>query len=177
MIPDHHEALLRRRILFIVRYRAAPMQYLSHQADLIHTLFERLRGRHWTAMISQDAFDAWLLTLIDDTMWDRYSQYGSSARFGIFGKIVNVILYEALWCRELTAEVDWLRLHPWLHVPLDTHVVEHLHSLDPTLFPSSWSVTKVSAGLYMHVQRNIRTLAARLGHPSIWFEDAWSLHQ
>lgn len=155
------------------------MRYFKAEVKkaLIDEIFDQLRTVPWRALKTLEAYDNWLLNLVKKDCWPQLSKNNIERdRWGMLAKLLNIVIYEALWCRELASEEDWRRIHPWLHVPLDDHVINYLHQLDASSFPQFWNLTGVSEDYYMHVQTAARALATNLHRPAIWFEDAWSLH-
>jgi len=176
---DHREALLLRRLKFLLSYPSALIQSLPNKKAFREVILEKLRHPPWEMMKKSKDYDDWLCSLVKADCWQPFAARTlERERWGVFANILNIALYEILWCRELTTEEEWRRIHPWLHLPLDDHVMEHLHQLDPAMFPSgSWFPSNVTEERYMKVQRAARVLASRLKQPAIWFEDAWSLYQ
>ena len=176
---DHREALRLRRLKFLLSYPTPPIQSLLNKKAFREVILEKLRNPPWGAMKKSKDYDDWLCSLVKADCWRPFATRNlESERWGVFANILNIVLYEILWCRELTTEEEWRRIHPWLHLPLDDHVLHYLYQLDPAMFPNRlWLPTNVTEERYMKVQRAARELASRLNRPAIWFADAWSLHQ
>ncbi len=95
-------------------------------------------------------------------------------RWAYFAKLINIIVYEVVTNRELFYELDWRKLCPYLHIPIDDNVLKHLGQLDNE-FPVLSQLKGMKAQDYWRVQRAARTLANKAGVPPIWFEAAWSV--
>jgi hypothetical protein len=92
----------------------------------------------------------------------------------LVAKIVNILVYEIVSNRELTADADWQRLAPWLHVPLDRFVLAYLRARHPE-FPARRGALKgLTKEGYRAMQDAARTLAARDYALPIIYESVWS---
>ena len=171
----HREALIRRRIKFVVEKGAmARLFKAGTHAALQEELVQRVNPARLSAVRTRDEYDKWLVDSLEHECWQAYSRNGlKDDRWGYFAKLVNIVVYEIAANRELLAEGDWQRLRPFLHVPIDSTVTHQLSRLDPKFPPMSTlkGMTKVQ---YLAVQDAVRALALRYGVPSIWFEAAWS---
>ena len=96
-----------------------------------------------------------------------------SSRWAHIAKTLNIRVYEMLTNRELTAESDWQRLRPWLHVPIDRIVLRHLKRINKrfTMRTVLKGMTKADC---RRIQRAIQEKAAKREVPPIWFEAAWT---
>ena len=171
----HHEALVRRRIKFVVEKGAMARLFKrgTHQG-LQQELLRRVVPARLSALRSRNEYDAWLLHTVELECWRPYSRNGlKDDRWGYFAKLLNIIVYEIIANRELLAEEDWRRLQPFLHLPIDSTVTYQMSRLDPK-FPAVWTLKGMTKGHYLAVQGAARALAERHGVPPIWFEAAWS---
>ena len=174
--PERHfEALIRRRIKFVVEKGAMARLFKAgtHTA-LQQELFRRVTPLGLSAVQTREEYDAWLVDSLELECWQAYSRNGlKDDRWGYFAKLVNIVVYEMAANRELLAEDDWQRLQPFLHVPIDSTVTHQLSKLDPT-FPAVWTLKGMTKVQYLAVQNAVRALASQYGVPPIWFEAAWS---
>jgi hypothetical protein len=171
----HREALVRRRIKFVVEKGAMARLFKggTHTA-LRDELFRHVAPASLSALRTRDEYDAWLVETVELDCWQAYSRNGlDDDRWGYFAKLVNIVVYEIAANRELLAEEDWTRLRPFLHVPIDSTVTYQLSKLDPA-FPAVWTLKRMTKTQYLTVQDAVRALASRHGVPPIWFEAAWS---
>ena len=171
----HREALVRRRIKFVVEKGAmARLFKRGTHTGLQQELFRRVVPARLSALRARDEYDAWLINTVELECWQAYSRNGlKDDRWGYFAKLLNIIVYEITANRELLAEGDWRRLQPFLHLPIDSTVTYQMSRLDPK-FPSVWTLKGMTKGHYLAVQDAARALAVRHGVPPIWFEAAWS---
>jgi len=172
---QHRDSLIRRRIKFVVEKGAMARLFRAGSSlGLQEELFSRLRPTEIAKVQSQDEYDNWLISTIELDSWAEYSRNGIEVdRWGYFAKLINIVIYEIISNRELFLEMDWLRLRPFLHVPLDWTVTYHLNQIDSDI-PSLEILKGMSKEKYLTVQESIRKLAKRWGLPPIWFEAAWS---
>lgn len=171
----HRDALLRRRIKFVVEKGAMARLFKADtNPALQEELFRRLKTPKMASLLSCEEYDAWLLSLIREDCWRRYSRSGLERdRWAYFAKLLNIVIYEIVSNRELFSEADWLRLRPCLHIPLDSNVFWGLTQFDPS-FPARWILKGMTEKEYLQMQMAVRELASRHGVPPIWFEDAWT---
>jgi hypothetical protein len=171
----HREALVRRRIKFVVEKGAMARLFKGGtNTALQDELFRRIAPANLSALRTRDEYDAWLVETVELDCWKAYSRNGlDDDRWGYFAKLVNIVVYEIAANRELLAEEDWHRLRPFLHVPIDSTVTYQLSTLDPA-FPAVWTLKGMTKTQYLAVQDAVRTLASRHEVPPIWFEAAWS---
>lgn len=171
----HCDALLKRRIKFVAEKGAmARLFKAGTTADLQYELFNSLKPIFITSHMTRKDYDAWLLGLIKNDRWSRYSRNGlREDRYAYFAKLLNIIIYEIVSNRELVSELNWTKIRPWLHAPLDSNVFVNLTKIDPS-FPACWILKGMTETQYLGMQESIRTLASKYGVPPIWFEDAWT---
>lgn len=98
-------------------------------------------------------------------------------RWALFAKLINILVYEILTNRELCPEKDdWQRRCHWIHVPMDSIVVEYLHDHDRT-FPTVSKFKGMTKQKYKDLQDATRKVAKKDRVDPIWFEAAWSLER
>ena len=172
---QHREALIRRRIKFVVEKGAiARLFKRGTHAALQEELARRIRPEELSRIQTRDEYDFWLLSTVESSCWDSYSRNGlDEDRWAYFAKLVNIVVYEIVANRELFSETDWQRLRPFLHIPVDVTVTYHLSKLDPS-FPGVWVLKGMTKDQYLGVQDAARRLAHGHEVPPIWFEAAWS---
>jgi hypothetical protein len=172
---EHHDALIRRRIKFVVEKGAmARLFRAGTHGALQEELFCRIVPAKLARVQTRDDYDKWFFDTIESSCWESYSRNGLAAdRWAYFAKLVNIVVYEILASRELFSEADWERLRPFLHVPIDATTTYHLSRVDPD-FPSASVLKGMTKTQYVRVQAAVRGLADRHGVPPIWFEAAWS---
>lgn len=172
---QHREALIRRRIKFVVEKGAmARLFRAGTNAALQEELARRIRPEELSRIQTRDEYDSWLLATVESSCWEPYSRNGlDDDRWAYFAKVVNIVVYEIVANRELFSEADWQRLRPYLHIPVDVTVTYHLSKLEPS-FPGVWVLKGMTKDQYTSVQDAARRLAREYGVPPIWFEAAWS---
>jgi hypothetical protein len=172
---EHRDALVRRRIRFILKYPAIARLFKKGSQDELETrLLEKLNPARLAKLRSRTDYERWLERTVEDPCWHACSRWSCDAvRWAHVAKVVNIIVYELLANRELTEEADWHRLRPWLHVPIDLIVGRHLHEMDAKL-----KLRRVLKGMskeeYRYLQTAIRRIADQYQLPPIWFEAVWS---
>src|SRR5262249_48275272 len=116
---EHRNALIRRRIKFVVEKGAMARLFLAGtHATLQEEVFRQIVPARLTHMQTRDEYDVWLLKTIESSCWKPYSRNGlREDRWAYFAKLVNIVVYEVLANREIFSEGDWQRLRPFLHVP------------------------------------------------------------
>jgi len=171
----HQEALLKRRIKFVVEKGAmAQLFKAGTNAILQNELFQCLKPAKLASFRSLNEYDAWLIGLIKEDRWARFSQHGlRHDRWAYFAKLLNIVIYEIVSNRELFSEEDWSRLCSCLHIPLDSNVFWSLSKIDSS-FPALWTLKGMTEKQYLEIQTAARNLASKYGIPPIWFEDAWT---
>lgn len=171
----HRDALLRRRIKFVVEKGAmARLFKQGSSSGLQDQLFRSLKPNEIASLRSRGDYDNWFQSLVQDGCWEQYSRNGLQVdRWAYFAKLINIVVYEIVSNRELFSETDWQRLRWFLHIPLDSNVFWYLQQLDPQ-FPATWVLKGMTSEQYWAMQTAARDLAQRFGIPPIWFEDAWS---
>jgi len=172
---QHRDALIRRRTKFVVeKGDMARLFKGGTNPALQEELFNRIKPVELAEIQVQDQYDEWLTRTVELGCWSKYSRNGIEAdRWSYFAKLINIVVYEIISNRELFLETDWLRLRPFLHVPLDWTVTYHLNQIEPNI-PSIAMLKGMSKEKYWTVQSAIRGLAKKHGVPPIWFEAAWS---
>ena len=167
---EHRDALLRRRIKFVVEKGAMARLFRAGTHSLLQEkLFILLQPTQIASLQSCADYDAWLLALIRDDCWEPYSQNGlEEDRWAYFAKLLNIVIYEVVSNRELFSEDDWKRLHPCLHIPLDANVFNSLTRLDSS-FPARSRLKGMGESAYLQMQDAVRKLAAKHSVPPIWF--------
>lgn len=176
LTPDQHrDSLIRRRIKFVVEKGAMARLFKAGSSfGLQEELFTCLQPSEIAKINAKDEYDSWLIRVVERDTWEPFSRNGiDKDRWGYFAKLVNIIIYEIISNRELFDEKDWLRLRPFLHVPLDWKVTYHLNQITDTI-PSLEILKGMSKEKYLRIQRSIRELAEQYNVPPIWFEGAYS---
>lgn len=171
----HQEALLRRRIKFVVEKGAMARLFKGGTSSALQDeLFQCLTPAQLASLRSRKEYDSWLIDLIKEDRWSRFSQHGlKQDRWAYFAKLLNIVIYEIVSNRELFSEENWLRIRPCLHIPLDSNVFGSLFQIDPS-FPVLWTLKGMTEEQYLNIQASARNLADKYGIPPIWFEDAWT---
>ncbi|GEM_PF-3111695 len=171
---DHKDALLKRRIKFVVEKGAMARLFKSGTSSrLQEELFRKLKPSSIAKLQSQDEYDRWLSELLEDDCWEQYSRNTlREDRWAYFAKLINIVIYEIASNRELLSGDDWQRVRQWLHLPLDSNVFYFLQQIDPE-FPATWILKGMTKEQYWEMQGAARKLAKQYGIPPIWFEDAW----
>ena len=176
LTPDQHrDSLIRRRIKFVVEKGAMARLFKAGSSfGLQEELFACLQPSEIAKINTKDEYDSWLIQVVERDTWEPFSRNGiDEDRWGYFAKLVNIIIYEIISNRELFDEKDWLRLRPFLHVPLDWNVTYYLNRITDTI-PSLAVLKGMSKEKYLGIQASIRELAEKYNIPSIWFEAAYS---
>ena len=170
----HKDALVKRRIKFVVEKGAMARLFKAGTSSALQKeLIRKLKPSSIAKLQSRDEYDNWLLELVEDNCWEQYSRNGlSEDRWAYFAKLINIVIYEIVSNRELLSESDWQRLHPWLHLPLDSNVFFSLQKIDPAV-PATWMLKGMTRQQYWSMQNAARKLAEQYDIPPIWFEDAW----
>jgi len=172
---QHRDALIRRRIKFVVEKGAMARLFKgSSNSALQEELFRCIKPAELSRIQTHDEYDAWLISTIESPCWEPYSRNSlDDDRWAYFAKVINIVVYEIVANRELFSEADWQRLRPFLHIPVDMTVTDHLSRLEPT-FPGVWVLKGMTKDQYMCAQDAARRLGREHGVPPIWFEAAWS---
>lgn len=172
---EHRNALLRRRIKFVVEKGAmARLFRAGRHADLQDTLFRRLKPSRLARLRTQQQYDGWLNRIVQHRCWAPYSRNGlEKDRWAYFAKLINILVYEIIANRELVPERDYARLRRFLHVPIDATVLKHLSIVDSTFYVP-YALKGMKGRQYRQIQSSIRRLAHVKRVPPIWFEAAWS---
>jgi hypothetical protein len=172
---QHRDSLIRRRIKFVVEKGAmARLFKAGSSSELQKELFACLQPFEMAKMKTRDEYDGWLIQVVERDTWESFSKNGiDEDRWAYFAKLVNIIIYEIISNRELFEEQDWLRLRPFLHVPLDWTVTYHLNQITDKIPPLA-VLKGMSKEKYLGIQAAIRELAEQHNVPSIWFEAAYS---
>jgi len=143
-------------------------------AALRKQLSNKIRPDQLAQIGSEREYDRWIERTVELDCWAPYSRNGLAAdRWGYFAKLINIIVYEVVSNRELFTGAAWRRLSRFLHLPIDSSVVEYLSSLDRT-FPCVTQLKGMTKDQYFEVQVAARRLAAVHQCLPIWFEDAWA---
>jgi hypothetical protein len=172
---QHREALIQRRIKAVVDHGSmARLFKAGTHGALRQEVAQRVRPECLSRIETCSQYDAWLLGEVESSCWEPFSRNGlAQDRWAYFAKLINIVAYEILANRELCSEADWLRLRPFLHIPIDLNVTYHLSQLDPS-FPALWMLKGMSKHQYLAIQHAARRLAEAHSVPAIWFEAAWS---
>jgi hypothetical protein len=172
---QHREALIRRRIKFVVEKGAMARLFKGGtHAALQEELARRIRPEELSRIRTREEYDSWLFATAESACWEPYSQNGlDKDRWAYFAKLINIVVYEVVANRELFSETDWQRLRPFLHIPVDASITYHLSQLEPN-FPVVWVLKGMTKDQYVSVQDAVRRLSREHGVPPIWFEAAWS---
>ena len=173
-IEAHRDALLRRRIKYVVELGAMARLFRKGEHKALQRALARLLPPTIIADIStREAYDHWLVNTVRLPVWRRFSRNGLKAdRWAYFAKLINIIIYEVTSNRELFPERDWRRVRPWLHVPLDSYVLAGAEEYCGELWAQK--LKGMTQNDYLNIQRALRDGAHRLKRPAIWFEDAYT---
>src|SRR6266704_1407095 len=103
---SHQDALLRRRIRFVVLFPRISAQFKKGTHDeLREELFNRLQPLAIRSIKSREEYDTWLLSLIKNDCWQKYSKGGlESDRWAYFAKLINILVYEIVSVRGLMSK-------------------------------------------------------------------------
>ena len=174
-VEQHREALIRRRLKFVVEKGAmARLFKQGTNSELQQELYHRLDISLISKISTREEYDAWLIKTIELDCCAKYSRIGiENDRWGYFAKLINIVIYEIVSNRELFAEEDWMRIRPFLHIPIDGNVNYHLYRIDPS-FPIFVTLKYMSKQEYIDFQKQVRKLGEKYDLPPIWFEAAWS---
>jgi hypothetical protein len=143
-------------------------------AALREKLAHHLKPRRLARIRTRRQYDGWLNRVVGLPCWRPHSHNGlAEDRWAYFAKLINIVVYEIVTNRELFTERDWKRLRPFLHVPVDAVVLEHLLGLNPE-FPAPRQLKGMTSDDYWRVQDAARQLAHKHRVPAIWFESAWT---
>ena len=172
----HKEALVRRRIKFVVEKGAmARLFKAGSHSSLQDKLYEMIKPSALAAIRDRKEYDSWLIRIVEADRWAKHSRNGLvEDRWAYFAKLINIVIYEIVSNRELFAEADWERLRPNLHIPIDSTVMDHLSEIDPN-FPVIWTLKGMTKKDYLCIQQAVRMLAKKHDVPPIWFEAIWSI--
>jgi len=174
---QHREALIRRRIKFVVEKGAmARLFRKGSHVRLQRELFRQLNLAKLARIKSRNQYDSWLRRLVRLNCWGSYSRNGlAKDRWAYFAKLINIVTYEILSNRELFRQKDWQRIQPFLHVPIDKSVTLYLKVYVDPKFPVTDILKGMTENNYWRIQGLVRDLAKSNRVPPIWFEAAWSL--
>ncbi len=172
---DHRNALIRRRIKLVVEKGAmARLFQAGTHGALKEELFRHIVPQELARIQTREQYDRWFFDIVESSCWEPYSRNRlTEDRWAYFAKLVNIVVYEILANRELFSEGDWLRLRPFLQVPIDKTITSHLSKV-ASEFPRVRMLKGMTRAQYMGVQAAVRELGDRHGVPPIWFEAAWS---
>jgi hypothetical protein len=172
---EYHSALIRRRIRFIVYFPALVRLFKAGTHHILeNALFKRSSPSEFVHIKTQEHYDHWLEKAAEDSCWAACTKDEiEQVRWGLFAKVINIIVYEIVSQRELCSESDWQRLRSFLHVPIDSIVIDHLRQIDPQ-FQARTKLKGMTKDEYWHIQNVIRVMARVNDVPPIWFEAAWS---
>lgn len=173
---QHRDLLIRRRIKFVVEKGAMARLFKAGSSSGIQKeLFLCVQPSEIAKIDGKDEYDNWLITVVERNTWDHFSRNGiDQDRWAYFAKLVNIVIYEIISNRELFDEKDWLRLRPFLHVPLDWNVTYYLNQITDKISPLA-VLKGMSKEEYLMIQKSIRELAELYDVPPIWFEAAYSV--
>ena len=172
---QHREALIRRRVKFVVEKGAMARLFKggTHSA-LQEELLRTVKLEELLEIQTKEEYDKYLNGIFERSCWAKYSRNGIDIdRYGYFAKLINIVIYEITSNRELFSEMSWLRLRSFIHVPIDWNVTYYLNQIDPSI-PAVAILKGMSKERYWAIQKGIRKLAEKYKIPPIWFEAAWS---
>jgi hypothetical protein len=172
---EHQNALLRRRIKFVAEKGAMARHFCKGtNKELQKELFRRCNPSQLARLNTVSKFDDWLCSVIENDCWSNYSRGGlETDRWAYFAKLINIVIYEIVANRELFQNSDWQQIRHFLHVPIDSTVMDSLSKLDPQ-FPMVSKLKGMSRKTYFQIQHAIRALAKTHNVSPIWFEAAYS---
>lgn len=173
---SHREALLKRRIRFVVLYPAINRQLKGDRNDLIEDLSEKIRPETIEGLNTQDEYDCWFEGVVEEAKWSQYRGDcpEENHRWGQLAKLINIVIYEILHTRGLIEDSIWQKVLSWLHLPLDSIVVDELFRFDQT-FKECPPLNAMTKQKYCDMQDRARKVAVGLQRVPISFEDSWSL--
>jgi hypothetical protein len=175
---EHLIAASQRRIKFVAEKGAMARLFKRRtnkalQADLLRTILPPRLAK----IKNCSDYDRWLVRTIQLKCWRRYSRNGIAAdRWAYFAKLINIVVYEIASNHELFRSSDWKRVRGFLHLPIDSSVLDHLHQIDRT-FPKKRRLRGMTKSQYLKIQHAARTVAMKHKLPPIWFEAAWASHR
>ncbi len=172
---ERYDSLIRRRIKFVTEKGSMTRLFPKGTIHgLQEELFRLLKPSDLARIQTREEYDNWLMQIVELNCWGKYSRHGLDIeRWAYFAKVVNIIVYEIVSNRDLFSEMDWKRIQPFLHIPIDKTVMNHLTQIDSN-FPSPDVLKGMTKEKYWQIQEEIRKLANTYGVPPIWFEAAWS---
>jgi hypothetical protein len=172
---QHTDAMLRRRIKFVAEKGAmARLFRVDTSQQLQKQVFRCLKPRRLASLRTRDAYDKWLLRTIESNRWKRFCRNRlSSDRWAYVAKLLNIVIYEIVSNRELFSDTDWRRIQHFLHIPIDSSVIEYVTAIDAN-FPRIKRLKGMTKRSYLEIQRFVREVAAKNAVPPIWFEAAWT---
>ena len=144
-------------------------------------LFRVLQPRDISAIQTKEDYDNWIYGTVEQPEWQEFSRGKiESDRWAYFAKLINILAYEIISNRELVSESDWQRLHPFLHLPIDSYVISNITKIEPG-FARIGVLKGMTKVQYRNFQEEARNIAAkhriqetRLPPPPIWLEDAFA---
>ena len=172
----HLEALIRRRIKFVVEKGAMARLFKKGTHYLLQDeLYKKLKLSSLETVKNKEEYDEWLLYVIESSCWGNFSRNGlKKDRWAYFAKLINIVIYEIVSNREIFSEVGWKRVRTFIHIQIDSIVMDHLSELDPQ-FPIIYGLKGMTKKQYINIQQATRKLAKKYQVPPIWFEAAWSI--
>jgi hypothetical protein len=176
---ERYDSLIRRRIKFVTEKGSMARLFPKGTNHILQEeLFRLLKPSDLAQIQTREEYDNWLVQIVELDCWEKYSRHGLDIeRWAYFTKLINIIVYEIVSNRDLVSEVDWKRIQPFLHVPIDKIVMNHLAKIDsnfPSLDDLEGDLKGMTKEKYWQIQDGIRKLAKTYRVPPIWFEAAWS---
>jgi hypothetical protein len=176
-VRKHKDALLRRRIKFVVEKGAMARLFRegTHE-QLQKRLFKLLNPKTLASFSTRKAYNDWLNGIVKSGGWRAYvgkDRTLKSVRWAYVAKLLNILIYEIVSNRELFSETSWRKIQRYLHVPIDSNVLGYISQFDPDCLKIK-PLYLMTAANYRSIQNTAREVARALGVPPIWFEAAYS---
>ena len=95
---DHREALLLRRLKFLLSYPSALIQSLPNKKAFREVILEKLRHPPWEMMKKSKDYDDWLCSLVKADCWQPFAARTlERERWGVFFFFKQKTAYEMVY--------------------------------------------------------------------------------